>query len=50
MYKRQAFASLKAVQSGNIHLIMLGDMYAAGPRTLDGIRTLAQGMYPDLAD
>ena len=45
-----AFASLKAVQSGNIHLIMLGDMYAAGPRTLDGIRTLAQGMYPDLAD
>lgn len=45
-----AFASLKAVQSGNIHLIMLGDMYAAGPRTLDGIRTLAQGMYPDLAE
>lgn len=44
-----AFASLRAVQSGRVHLIMLGDMYAAGPRTLDGIRTLAQGMYPGLA-
>lgn len=44
-----AFASLKAVQSDRVHLIMLGDMYAAGPRTLDGIRTLAQGMYPGLA-
>ena len=43
-----AFASLSAVQSGNIHLIMLGDMYASGPRTIDGLRTLAQGMYPDL--
>ena len=44
-----AFASLSAVQSGNIHLIMLGDIYASGPRTIDGLRTLAQGMYPDLA-
>ena len=43
-----AFASLSAVQSGNIHLIMLGDIYASGPRTIDGLRTLAQGMYPDL--
>ena len=43
-----AFASLSAVQSRNIHLIMLGDMYASGPRTIDGLRTLAQGMYPDL--
>ena len=43
-----AFASLSAVQSGNIHLIMLGDIYASGPRTIDGLRTLAQGMYPGL--
>lgn len=44
-----AFASLKAVQNDNIHLIMLGDMYASGPRTIDGLRTLAAGMYPGLA-
>lgn len=43
-----ALASLSAVQSGRVHLIMLGDMYASGPRTIDGIRTLAQGMYPGL--
>lgn len=44
-----ALASLSAVQNGRVYLIMLGDMYAAGPRTIDGLRTLAQGMYPDLA-
>lgn len=43
-----ALSSLSAVQSGRIHLIMLGDMYASGPRTLDGLNTLAQGMYPGL--
>ena len=43
-----ALASLSAVQSGRVHLIMLGDMYASGPRTIDGLKTLAQGMYPGL--
>ncbi len=40
-----ALASLSAVQNGRVELIMLGDMYAAGPRTIDGIKTLAEGMY-----
>lgn len=44
-----ALASLTAVKNGNIHLIMLGDMYAAGPRTIDGIQAFAAGMYPKLA-
>lgn len=44
-----ALATLSAVQSGRVHLIMLGDMYASGPRTIDGLETLAQGMYPALA-
>lgn len=43
-----ALVSLSAVQSGRVHLIMLGDMYASGPRTIDGLKTLAQGMYPGL--
>ena len=38
-----------AVQKDRVDPVMLGDVYAAGPRTLDGIRTLAAGMYPDLA-
>lgn len=44
-----ALASLSAVQQGRVYPVMLGDIYAAGPRTMDGIRTLAAGMYPDLA-
>ena len=43
-----ALASLSAVKNGRVELIMLGDMYAAGPRTIDGIKTIAAGMYPDL--
>lgn len=44
-----ALRSLQAVKNGKVHLIMLGDMYASGPRTLDGLNTLAQGMYPELS-
>ncbi len=44
-----ALASLSAVQNGRVNLIMLGDMYASGPRTIDGLKVLAEGMYPDLA-
>lgn len=44
-----ALASLSAVQNGRVCLVMLGDIYAAGPRSMDGIRTLAAGMYPELA-
>lgn len=44
-----ALASLSAIQSGRVYPVMLGDMYASGPRTGDGIRVFAQGMYPRLA-
>ena len=27
---------------------MLGDMYASGARTIDGIRNFAAGLYPEL--
>lgn len=43
-----ALASLSAVKNGRVHLIMLGDMYASGPRTGDGIAVFTQGMYPEL--
>ena len=42
-----ALASLSAVKEGRIYPIMLGDMYASGPRTLDGIRAFAAGLYPE---
>lgn len=43
-----ALASLSAVKTGRVLPVMLGDVYAAGPRTVDGIHTIAAGMYPDL--
>lgn len=44
-----ALASLSAVQNGRVYPVMLGDIYAAGPRTVDGIRTIAAGLYGDAA-
>ncbi len=44
-----AFADLKAVKETRVYSIMLGDMYAASVRSLDGIQTFAAGMYPELA-
>lgn len=44
-----AFADLSAVKNGRVNTIMLGDMYAATVRCIDGIRTFAAGMYPELA-
>ncbi len=43
-----AFASIDAVVNKNLVPLMLGDMYASGPRTLDGIHTIAKGLYPEL--
>ena len=43
-----AFADLSAVKNGRVHTIMLGDMYAATVRCIDGIRAFAAGMYPEL--
>lgn len=44
-----ALASLSAVRNGRVYPVMLGDVYAAGPRTVDGIRTIAAGLYGDAA-
>ena len=43
-----SFASLDAVKNGRVYPIMLGDMYASGARTIDGIRNFAAGLYPEL--
>lgn len=47
--REPALASLSAVAADRVKPVMLGDVYAAGPRTVDGIRTIAAGMYPDLS-
>ncbi len=44
----EVYQSLNAVQNGRVYPIMLSEMYASATRTQDGIRTFAQGLYPDL--
>ena len=36
------------MKNGRVYTIMLGDMYASTVRSIDGIRTFAAGMYPEL--
>ncbi|WP_455544158.1 ABC transporter substrate-binding protein [Intestinibacter sp.] len=48
LLKDKAFSSLDAVKNGRIVPIMLGDMYASGVRTINGIETISKGLYPDL--
>lgn len=40
-----AFASLNAVKNNNVHPIMLGDIYASGVRTQNGIEEFANKIY-----
>ena len=44
-----AFADLSAVKNRRVCTIMLGDLYASTVRSIDGIRTFAAGMYPQLS-
>ena len=43
-----ALASLSAVQNSRVYPIMLGDMYASAVRSIDGVRSFAAGLYPEL--
>ena len=45
-----AYANMTAVLNGNVHVIMLGDIYAPAVRTGDGIRTIAEGVFPGIFD
>lgn len=41
-------SSISAIKSKRIHPIMLSEVYASGIRTLDGIKTISKGLYPEL--
>ena len=44
----KSLASLDAVKNNRINAIELGEMYCSGIRTIDGINTFANGLYPNL--
>lgn len=41
-----ALQSLQAVKNKRVYPIMLSEVYAAGVRTADGIKTIVEGLYP----
>jgi iron complex transport system substrate-binding protein len=41
-------SSISAIKSKRVHPIMLSEVYASGIRTLDGIKTISKGLYPEL--
>lgn len=43
-----SLASVSAVKSKRVHPIMLSEVYASGIRTLDGIKSISKGLYPEL--
>lgn len=44
------YASLQAVKENRVYAISLGEIYCSGTRTLDGIKTLSQGIYGNPTD
>lgn len=48
LLKDPSFASLNAVKNGKVCGIMLGDIYAPAVRAGDGIRTIANGLFPGI--
>lgn len=46
----QGLGSLSAIKNNRIVPIVLSEVYATGIRTLDGIKTISNGLYPDLAN
>ncbi len=43
-----ALSSVSAVKSKRVNSIMLSEVYSSGIRTLDGIKTISKGLYPEL--
>lgn len=43
-----ALSSISAVNSKRVNPIMLSEVYSSGIRTLDGIKTISKGLYPEL--
>lgn len=46
--KDEALKNISAVKNNRVNPIVLSEVYATGIRTLDGIKTITKGLYPDL--
>lgn len=50
LLKNPALANVKAITSGRVYGVLLGDIYCSGLRTYNGLQTLTKGLYPELAN
>ena len=48
IYQNKALQGLKAVKNKRIYPVPLYAIYSPGIRAYDGIRIMAQGLYPEL--
>ena len=42
------YASLKAVQNGDVYPLDLSDVYTSGVRTINGLNNIGKALYPEL--
>lgn len=45
--KNEALGSIDALKNQRVYPIVLSEVYASGVRTLDGINTIIEGLYPE---
>jgi len=48
VYNNKAFKNIRAVKNKRVYPIPLIFMYASGTRTIDGIKTFRDGLYPEM--
>ncbi len=48
VYNNPALANLKAVKNKRVHGIILDEMYGGGMRTIEGYKTMAKAVYPEI--
>lgn len=49
MFRRAEFSSLKSVKNQRVYPIPFDHMYTPAIKTIDGLRMIRDGLYPDLA-
>lgn len=43
----EGLSSVSAIVNDRVHPMMLGEVYCSGVRTMDGVKTMLRGLYPD---
>jgi len=47
LINHEGLAEIDAIKNGRILPIKLGEVYCSGVRTMNGVQTMLEGLYPD---